>query len=167
MSSSVLSPKFIYLISIICEVWVNNSEWMKSYLTFMPKGGTTCPKLSIFCNLSQFTKIYVTNFVPSQFWWIADWGFNDIKFIFIQILSRLTLNLTILYGSVVNTLSPTARIYTSWETILSALVTYLTRFFRNFVFVADNTSLLWFFFALAGWYYWKKWLFTIYIYRKR
>ena len=34
--------------SIICEVWANNSEWLKCYLSFMSKGGTTCPKLSIF-----------------------------------------------------------------------------------------------------------------------
>ena len=33
--------------SIICEVWANNSEWMKFYLSFMSKGVTTCPKLSI------------------------------------------------------------------------------------------------------------------------
>ena len=28
--------------------------------------------------------IYSTNFVQSQFWWIADCGFNDIRHIFIQ-----------------------------------------------------------------------------------
>ena len=54
--------------SLICEVWANNSEWLKCYLRFMSKGATTCPKLYFFfCNLCQFTKIYATNFVPSQF----------------------------------------------------------------------------------------------------
>ena len=41
-----------------------------------------------FCNLCQFTKLYVTNFAQSQFWWIADCSFNGIRHI--------------LYGSVVN-----------------------------------------------------------------
>ena len=45
---------------IICEVWANNSEWRKCYLSFMSKRGT-------FFNLCQFTKIYLTNFVPSWF----------------------------------------------------------------------------------------------------
>ena len=50
---------------IICEIWTNNSEWLKYYLSFISKGGTTCLKLSIFfCNLCQFIKIYVTNFFP-------------------------------------------------------------------------------------------------------
>ena len=31
--------------SIICEVWANNSEWLKCYLRLMSKGGTTCPEL--------------------------------------------------------------------------------------------------------------------------
>ena len=71
--------------SIICEVWANKSESLKYYLTFMTKRGSVCSKLSIFCNLWQFAKIYVTNFVPSQFWWITDCGVNDMKHIFIQI----------------------------------------------------------------------------------
>ena len=33
---------------IICEVRTNNSERLKCYLSFMSKGGTACPKLSIF-----------------------------------------------------------------------------------------------------------------------
>ena len=36
-------------------------------------------------NLCQFAKIYVTIFVPSRFWWIADYGFNGMKYIFIQV----------------------------------------------------------------------------------
>ena len=50
----------------------------------MPKRHTTCSKLSFFCNLCQFTKTYVTNFVQSQFWWIVDCDFNGIRHIFIQ-----------------------------------------------------------------------------------
>ena len=34
--------------SIICQVWANNSEWLKCYLSFISKRGTTCPKLTIF-----------------------------------------------------------------------------------------------------------------------
>ena len=34
--------------SIICEASANNSEWLKCYLSFMSKKGTTCPKLSSF-----------------------------------------------------------------------------------------------------------------------
>ena len=76
--------------SMICEVWASNSEWLKCYLRFMSKGGTTCPKLSFFFrNLYQFTKIFVTNFVPSWFWWIVDGGFNGIKHIFIQIFVQV------------------------------------------------------------------------------
>ena len=33
-----------------------------------------------FRNLCQFTKIYVTNFGPSWFRWIADCGFNGMKY---------------------------------------------------------------------------------------
>ena len=51
----------------------------------MSKGGTTCLKLSFFGNLGQFTEIYTTNVVPSQFWWVAEYGFNGMKHIFIQI----------------------------------------------------------------------------------
>ena len=43
----------------------------------MSKGGTTCPKLSIFCNLCQFTKIYVSNFVQSRFSNFVFWGYQD------------------------------------------------------------------------------------------
>ena len=32
----------------IREVWANNFEWLKCYLSFMAKRGITCPKLSIF-----------------------------------------------------------------------------------------------------------------------
>ena len=35
-------------ISITCEVWASNSEWLKCYISFTSKGGTTCPKLSFF-----------------------------------------------------------------------------------------------------------------------
>ena len=51
MTSSVISPKIIYVIVpkekkyIICEVRANNYDWLKNYLSFMSKGGTTCPKL--------------------------------------------------------------------------------------------------------------------------
>ena len=69
--------------SIIYEAWANNYEWMKFYLRFMSKWSTTCPKLYFFCNLCHFKKIYVNNFVQSQ-WWIADCGFNGIRHIFIQ-----------------------------------------------------------------------------------
>ena len=69
---------------IICEVWSNNYDWMKCYLRFMSKRSTTCPKLSFFINLFRIKKKYVTNFVQSQFWWIADCGFNGIRYIFIQ-----------------------------------------------------------------------------------
>ena len=61
--------------------------------------------LEIWC---QLTKMYLTNFVLSRFWWIAILSFNVMEHIFIRstslsrFLSRLTLTLTILYGSVVN-----------------------------------------------------------------
>ena len=42
----------------------------------------------------------------------------------------------------------------SW--MILTVFAMITRFFPNFVFVTNNTSLLWFFFALAGWYYWKE-----------
>ena len=42
-----------------------------------------------FCNLRQFTKIYVSDFVPRQFWWIADFGFNGLRHIFIQIFVQV------------------------------------------------------------------------------
>ena len=48
---SVISPKSLTLKclkSIISEVWANNYEWMKCYLRFMSKEGTTCRELSIF-----------------------------------------------------------------------------------------------------------------------
>ena len=35
--------------------------------------------------MGQFTEIYATNVVPSQFWWVAEYGFNGMKHIFIQI----------------------------------------------------------------------------------
>ena len=35
-------------IYITCEVWASNSEWLKCYISFTSKGGTTCPKLSFF-----------------------------------------------------------------------------------------------------------------------
>ena len=38
-----------------------------------------------FCNLCQFTKIYVTDFDQSQFWWITDCGFKSVSHIFNQI----------------------------------------------------------------------------------
>ena len=34
--------------SINCQVWANNSEWLKCYLSFISKRGTTYPKLTIF-----------------------------------------------------------------------------------------------------------------------
>ena len=37
-----------------------------------------------FCNLCQFKKVFITNFVQSQFWWTANYGFNCIRYIFIQ-----------------------------------------------------------------------------------
>ena len=40
--------------------------------------------INFFRNLYQFKKIYVTNFVQSQFWWIADCGFSGIRHIFMQ-----------------------------------------------------------------------------------
>ena len=61
--------------------------------------------LEIWC---QLTKMYLTNFVLSRFWWIAIFSFNVMEHIFIRstslsrFLSSLTLTLTILYGSVVN-----------------------------------------------------------------
>ena len=60
MTSSFISSKIIYVIvptvkkSIIYEVRANNYESLEYYfyvkvlLNFMPKGGTTCPELSIF-----------------------------------------------------------------------------------------------------------------------
>ena len=48
--------------SIVCEVWGNDSDWLKYYLSFMWKGGATCPKLSL-----------------------INCGFNGMKHIFIQI----------------------------------------------------------------------------------
>ena len=42
----------------------------------MSRAGITSPKLSFFCDLCLFTKIYVTYFAQSQFWWITDCVFN-------------------------------------------------------------------------------------------
>ena len=63
---SVLLTKIVYLIvphvkTVICNVWVNNSKWLKCYLNFMSKWATICSKLPFFLfffsNLCQFTKI--------------------------------------------------------------------------------------------------------------
>ena len=48
-------------------------------LKFYVKWRHSLSKISNFCNFSQFPKIYVTTFVPRQFWWRADCGFNGIK----------------------------------------------------------------------------------------
>ena len=55
-----------------------------------------------FRNLCQFTKMYVTNFAQSQFWWIADSILISLNASLTKFLSRSTLMLTILYISVVN-----------------------------------------------------------------
>ena len=65
-------------------MWVNNYKFLKCYLSSVSKGGTTCLKLPIFYNLCQFTKIYITNLVPCQFWWVADFCFNGMKYILIE-----------------------------------------------------------------------------------
>ena len=62
---------------------------MKVMLSFMSKGATTCLELSLFLNLCQFKKNYVTNFAQSQVWWIVNCDFNFIKCIFIQIFVQV------------------------------------------------------------------------------
>ena len=72
---------------------------MKYHLKFMPNRSTACPKLSIFFNLFQLEKNNVTNFVQSQYWWIVNCGFNDIRHIFIQsfvLVAYGDLNFTVL-----------------------------------------------------------------------
>ena len=44
--------------SVICEVWTNNSEWLKCYLSFMPKIGITCPKFFSPSSKKLFKKIH-------------------------------------------------------------------------------------------------------------
>ena len=77
-SGKVTWAMLIFIIYDSKYVWKrkNLGGGARFYLSFMSKhgeiilkGGTICWKLSfLFRNLCQFTKIYVTNFVPSLFW---------------------------------------------------------------------------------------------------
>ena len=67
-------------------------------LKFYVKGRHNLPRIiNFFQNLCQYTKIYVTNFVSSWFWWIADWGFNGMNTSLSKFWSRSILMLIILW----------------------------------------------------------------------
>ena len=108
MTSSVLSPKCIYLIvpkiKKICNLWsVSKSIWVAEVLIkFYIKRTHQLPEITIFRNFCKFAKIYVTIFVSSKFWWIDDCGFNGIKHIFIQIFVQIELYMDYTTSPMVN-----------------------------------------------------------------
>ena len=90
VTSSVLSTKVIYLLvpevknlSLKCKQIIL-SGWSVTYVLChweaQPAGN-----YHIFRSLCQFTKIYVTKFVPSPFWWIVNYSFNAMEHNFIRI----------------------------------------------------------------------------------
>ena len=68
---------------------IKSFEWLKCYLFLSQREAKPAQNNQFFRNLSQFRKNFVTNFVPSQFLWLVDFSFNDMKYIFIQIFVQV------------------------------------------------------------------------------
>ena len=71
---------------MIYEKWANNSELLQFYVARMHN----LPKIIKFFVISgNLQKTCMTNFVPSRFWWQADFVFYGMKHIFIQIFVQV------------------------------------------------------------------------------
>ena len=67
-------------------MWANNSELLKFYVE---RRHNLAKIIKFFVICGNLQKICMTNFVPSRFWWLADFVFYGMKHTFIQIFVQV------------------------------------------------------------------------------